>query len=434
MYNFQNEQDIMAEFDRISAEPIDNEPYSLVHNPKPVVESVLDFNGTKVDTGSWTTGDGVTEDKKKVGKAKTAKDPKLTKETPKTTKGEKKDDGKIVEKVDASEKKDDGKTTEVKTATEVKDGNTPKASTGAFDKAAKSAKTSQESGAKSNKKFARGCDIQTRVKMFKEGVKSLAIDDKTKADAEKVIKEFDKISEKYFMPALEAVKYSYGEGKSITVDDGKITEVIGSNSLAKCKGAGIKVKQGEQGKDLTADIEVNGKWLGWNSHAPVTSVEDDGAGAANDGAGAADEDENSFENQMKKKQEAKRAAKEAEKASQEERKNARRNAVIGVRYYKDKYGVEAALKSIDSIFDKAGLDSLSDDAKVKPDWEKMKTSGEFVVVLSDDIKMNYGEGESLAKRLNEANSKEDSVIETIKVYPVAPGVYKSYADRATYPL
>ena len=201
MYNFQNEQDIMAEFDRISAEPIDNEPYSLVHNPKPVVESVLDFNGTKVDTGSWTTGDGVTEDKKKVGKAKTAKDPKLTKETPKTTKGEKKDDGKIVEKVDASEKKDDGKTTEVKTATEVKDGNTPKASTGEFDKAAKSAKTSQESGAKSNKKFAKGCDMQTRVKLFKEGVRSLAIDDKTKADAEKVLKEFDK----FFKPKMEGV-------------------------------------------------------------------------------------------------------------------------------------------------------------------------------------------------------------------------------------
>jgi len=194
MYNFQNEQDIMSEIARISAEPIDNEPYSLVRDPKPVVESVLDFNGTKIDTGSWTTGDSVTEDKKKVGKAKTAKDPKLTKETPKATKGEKKDDGKIVEKVDASEKKDDGKTTEVTTATEVKDGDTPKASTGEFDKAAKSAKTNQESEAKSNKKFAKGCDIQTRIKLFKEGVKSLAIDDKTRADADKVLKEFDKIS------------------------------------------------------------------------------------------------------------------------------------------------------------------------------------------------------------------------------------------------
>ena len=89
----------------------------------------------------------------------------------------------------------------MKTATEVKDGNTPKASTGEFDKAAKSAKTSQESDAKSNKKFAKGCDIQTRVKMFKEGVKSLAIDDKTKADADKVLKAFDK----FFKPKMEGV-------------------------------------------------------------------------------------------------------------------------------------------------------------------------------------------------------------------------------------
>ena len=431
MYNFQNEQDIMAEFDRISAEPIDNEPYSLVHNPKPVVESVLDFNGTKIDTGSWTTGDGVTEDKKKVGKAKTAKDPKLTKETPKTEKGEKKVGGKVVEKVNASEKKVGGLVTEVKTAAEVKDGTTPKASSGEFDKAAKSAKANQEGGAKSNKKFAKGCDIQTRIKLFKEGVKSLAIDDKTRADADKVIKEFDKISEKYFKPALEAVKYSYGEGKSITVDDGKITDIVGSTSLAKCKGSGIKVKQGEQGKDLTADIEVNGKWLGWNSHAPVTSIEDDEAGAAE--SGAVEEDEDSFENQMKKRQEAKRAAQDAENAKQEDRVKARRNAIIGVSYYKDKYGVDAALKSIEQVFGKAGLDTLSDDATVNPDWDKMKSKGEFIVVLGGDIKMNEAEGESLTKRLNEA-CKDNSVIDKVKVYSIAPGVYKSYADRATYPL
>ena len=59
----------------ITWEPIDNEPYSLVKNPVPVVESILDFNGHKIDTGSWCTGDGVDENKKKVGKAKTASDP-----------------------------------------------------------------------------------------------------------------------------------------------------------------------------------------------------------------------------------------------------------------------------------------------------------------------------------------------------------------------
>ena len=338
MYNFQNEQDIMAEFDRISAEPIDNEPYSLVHNPKPVVESVLDFNGTKVDTGSWTTGDGVTEDKKKVGKAKTAKDPKLTKETPKTTKGEKKDDGKIVEKVDASEKKDDGKTTEVKTATEVKDGNTPKASTGEFDKAAKSAKTSQESGAKSNKKFAKGCDMQTRVKLFKEGVRSLAIDDKTKADAEKVLKTFDKFFKpkmegveslneglldtikekagavkdkvkgffgksddgekneeelKEYTPKMEPVnsfeaydesqvEISYGNGRTIVLDQGELTsstrqrkllKVTGSKTLEGLVGKTVVLEDDiEVGKPFAMRVNMDNNWRRWNSKAPITSI------------------------------------------------------------------------------------------------------------------------------------------------------------------
>lgn len=207
MFNLFQEDSIMAEFDRIATEPIDNEPYSLVQNPKPVVESVLDFNGTKVDTGKWCEGSGVCEDKKKVGKAKTAPNPKLTKESAKTKSGEKKDDGKIVENVDAAEKKDDGKVTEVKTATKVEESKTAPKATEAkgFDAAAKSAKTSQEGEAKSNKKFAKGCDIQTRIKLFKEGVKALGIDDKTKKDADKVLKEFDKISKMFVKAKMESV-------------------------------------------------------------------------------------------------------------------------------------------------------------------------------------------------------------------------------------
>lgn len=207
MFNLFQEDSIMAEFDRIAAEPIDNEPYSLVQNPKPVVESVLDFNGTKVDTGKWCEGSGVCEDKKKVGKAKTAPNPKLTKESAKSKSGEKKDDGKIVENVDAAEKKDDGKVTEVKTATKVEESKTAPKATEAkgFDATAKSAKTSQEGEAKSNKKFAKGCDIQTRIKLFKEGVKALGIDDKTKKDADKVLKEFDKISKMFVKAKMESV-------------------------------------------------------------------------------------------------------------------------------------------------------------------------------------------------------------------------------------
>lgn len=207
MFNLFQEDSIMAEFDKIAAEPIDNEPYSLVQNPKPVVESVLDFNGTKVDTGKWCEGSGVCEDKKKVGKAKTAPNPKLTKESAKTKSGEKKDAGKIVENVDAAEKKDAGKVTEVKTTTKVEESKTAPKATEAkgFDAAAKSAKTSQEGEAKSNKKFAKGCDIQTRIKLFKEGVKALGIDDKTKKDADKVLKEFDKISKMFVKAKMESV-------------------------------------------------------------------------------------------------------------------------------------------------------------------------------------------------------------------------------------
>lgn len=194
-FNVFEDEALMAEFDRISAEPIDNEPYSLVHNPKPVVESVLDFNGHKIDTGCWCEGDGMAENKKKVGKAKTAPDPKLTKATATAKTGEKKDDGKLVENVDAKEKKDGGKTTEVKTNTEVKVDKAPKAGSGSsFDGAAKSATSSNQKGAASNKKFEENAKLQKHIDLFKKGVRALATDKKSAADAEKVLKKFDKIS------------------------------------------------------------------------------------------------------------------------------------------------------------------------------------------------------------------------------------------------
>lgn len=203
-FNVFEDDALMAEFDRISAEPIDNEPYSLVHNPKPVVESVLDFNGHKIDTGSWCEGDGMAENKKKVGKAKTAPDPKLTKASATAKTGEKKDDGKLVENVDAKEKKDDGKTTEVKTNTEVKVDKAPKAGSGSsFDSAAKSAASGNQKGAASNKKFEENAKLQKHIDLFKKGVRALATDKKSAADAEKILKKFDKISS-YLKPKLEA--------------------------------------------------------------------------------------------------------------------------------------------------------------------------------------------------------------------------------------
>ncbi|WP_405322984.1 hypothetical protein [Fibrobacter sp.] len=225
-FNVFEDDALMAEFDRISAEPIDNEPYSLVHNPKPVVESILDFNGHKIDTGSWCSGDGVDENKKKVGKAKTASDPKLAKAAPSKT-GEKKDDGKVVENVDAKEKKDKGQTTEVKTNTEVKAEKAPEAGKGGkFDSAAKSAASSNQSGADKNKKFEENAKLQKRIDLFKKGVRALATDSKTAADAEKVLKKFDKISS-YLKPKMESVEPAgVPEEEPIDVKASKLLETI----------------------------------------------------------------------------------------------------------------------------------------------------------------------------------------------------------------
>jgi len=233
-FNVFEDDAIMAEFDRIAAEPIDNEPYSLVKNPVPVVESILDFNGHKIDTGSWCSGEGVDEDKKKVGKAKTASDPKLAKAAPAKT-GEKKDDGKLVENVDAKEKKEKGQTTEVKTNTEVKAEKAPEAGKGGkFDSAAKSAASSNQSGAQKNKKFEENAKLQKHIDLFKKGVRALATDSKTAADAEKVLKKFDKISS-YLKPRTESVDKT--SKKQLTESTEEITVSVPKlNAAAKSFG------------------------------------------------------------------------------------------------------------------------------------------------------------------------------------------------------
>ena len=208
MFNVYEDDAIMAEFDRISAEPIDDEPYSLVHNPKPVVESILDFNGHKIDTGSWCSGEGVDETKKKVGKAKTASDPKLTKAAPKST-NEKKEDGKIVENDTVADKKKKEQIVEVNADAEVKAKTPADAGKGSsFDTVAKSAASSNQKDADKEKKFEESCKKQNtlddNIKLFKKGVKSLVTDKKTAADAEKVLKRFDQISS-YLKPKTESV-------------------------------------------------------------------------------------------------------------------------------------------------------------------------------------------------------------------------------------
>jgi hypothetical protein len=194
MFHVTDEDKFLDLIDSVAAEPIDEEPYSIVKDPKPVVESVCTFDGVQIDLESWSKSDGVATDSNKVGKAKTAPDPKLTKAAPKTS-TEKKDDGKLVEKVEVDDKKKKEQVVEVNAEAEVKAEKAPEAGKGGeFDKAAKSAATAQEGDAKSNKKFAKGCDIQTRIDLFKKGVEKLGVDAKSKADTTKILKEFDQIS------------------------------------------------------------------------------------------------------------------------------------------------------------------------------------------------------------------------------------------------
>ena len=79
-YSIEEEDKMMAMFESIASQPIEAQrPYNEVRNPKPMMESAV-FEGTKVDFSSWT------EDKAKVGKAKTASNPDLAKGN-KTVKG-----------------------------------------------------------------------------------------------------------------------------------------------------------------------------------------------------------------------------------------------------------------------------------------------------------------------------------------------------------
>ena len=198
-YSIEEEDKMMALIESIANQPIEAQrPYNEVRNPKPMMESAC-FEGTKVDFSSWT------EDKEKVGKAKTATDPDLTKgnktvknvpEEAKVTLTETKGTDKPVTENDVvNEKKEDKQVTELVTddaSHEAKDEPKPKA--GKFDTAAKSAASAQRSKADSNKKFSEESKKQRKIQMFKDFVKSLGVDEESKAAAEKVLKKFDEIS------------------------------------------------------------------------------------------------------------------------------------------------------------------------------------------------------------------------------------------------
>lgn len=199
-YSIEEEDKMLALFETIANQPIEQQrPYNEVKNPKPIVESAC-FEGVKVDFSGWT------EDKKKVGKAKTASNPDLakqsknapkvtdvdTKGTAVATKGAEKP---VTENDTVTEKKEDKQVTKLVTedASHEAKGE-PKAKTGAFDSKAKSTASAQRSKADSNKKFSEESKKQRKIDMFRDFVKSLGVDKESKEAAEKVLKKFDQIS------------------------------------------------------------------------------------------------------------------------------------------------------------------------------------------------------------------------------------------------
>jgi hypothetical protein len=198
-FSLEEEDKMLSLFESIANQPIEQQrPYNEVRNPKPMMESAC-FEGTKVDFSSWTA------DSKKVGKAKTASNPDLSKGNkavkgvPAAAKGTqvatKGTDKPVTENDTVTEKKEDKQVTKLVTedASHEAKGE-PKAKTGNFDSAAKSAASAQRSKADSNKKFSEESKKQRKIDMFRNFVKSLGVDEKSKADAEKVLKKFDQIS------------------------------------------------------------------------------------------------------------------------------------------------------------------------------------------------------------------------------------------------
>ena len=222
-YSLEEEEKMLSMFESIAEQPIEQQrPYNEVRNPKPMMESAC-FEGTKVDFSSWTA------DSKKVGKAKTASNPDLSKGskaakgTTVATKGTK---DQVTENDVVTVKKEDKQVTKLVTedASHEAKGE-PKAKSGSFDSAAKSAASAQRSKAESNKKFSEESKRQRKIDLFRDFVKSLGVDEKSKADAEKVLKKFDSISKYIGKPAMESAML---EGTSIKNADDYINAVCSS--------------------------------------------------------------------------------------------------------------------------------------------------------------------------------------------------------------
>lgn len=218
-YSIEEEDKILAMFEAIGNQPIEHQrPYNEVRNPKPMMESAV-FDGTKVDLGAWTGSQkplteakatGVVADSTKVGKAKTASNPDLTKGTKAakgTTVATKGTKDQVTENDTVTEKKEDKQVTKLVTedASHEAKGE-PKAKSGNFDSTAKSTASSQRSKAESNKKFSEESKTQRKINMFRDFVKSLGVDAETKEAAEKVLKKFDQISKHIGNPKMESIE------------------------------------------------------------------------------------------------------------------------------------------------------------------------------------------------------------------------------------
>lgn len=181
MYKANEFESILGIIDQIAAEPIDDTPYNIVANPKPVVESVVDFNGIKVDTGSWSSGKGVDASAKSVGAVKVPSKGSATQ---------------VIKQDTVTDKKDDGKVTTLTTKVKAEVSDAPKAGSGngGFDAIAKAAQAAQKAKVTPKQKFDASCATQNKAELFRGYVKSLAVDEQSARDAEKILAKFDEIT------------------------------------------------------------------------------------------------------------------------------------------------------------------------------------------------------------------------------------------------
>jgi len=224
-YSLDDEDKMLSLFESIANQPIEQQrPYNETSNPRPIVESTAMFEGKMVDLSTWTA------DSKKVGKAKTAVNPDLSKGA-KAAKGAvvetKASKEQVTENDVVTEKKEDKKVTKLVTEDTTHEAKgEPKAKTGSFDSKAKSTASAQRSKADSNKKFSEESKRQRKIDMFRDFVKSLGIDEKSKADAEKVLKKFDQISKHIGEPGDGKVKPKLESMFNASNNSGKLTAVI----------------------------------------------------------------------------------------------------------------------------------------------------------------------------------------------------------------